>query len=293
MKLSSDFVGTPLREYTTTINWRDIMNFAAATGDNNPLFMNDERDGGIVAPPMFCVAVTWPITERLWEYVDSDTFPVEVIRTQVHYTEHLRLHRLVRPDDRLTVRGKIAAIIPHRAGTHVIIRFDATDHNHTPVFTEHIGGLMRGVECEGEARGESDVPPLPRYAGKQEEGGWEKKVHIDPLLPYIYDGCTGIYFPIHTSVKFAHEVGLPGIILQGTATLALAAREITNTFAAGDAERIQSIACRFTDMVLPGTGISILSELAGPDPETGGVPFNVLNNSGKKAIRDGLVTLRE
>jgi hypothetical protein len=52
------------------------------------------------------------------------------------------------------------------------------------------------------------------------------------MRPYVYDGCTNIYFPIHTSVGFARMVGLPDIILQGTATLAYAARELADREAA-------------------------------------------------------------
>jgi len=77
----------------------------------------------------------------------------EIIATQVHYTEHLMFHRPVRPGDRLRITGRIAAILPHKAGTHVVIRFDAIALNDAPVFTEHIGAIMRGVKCTDEGRG--------------------------------------------------------------------------------------------------------------------------------------------
>ncbi len=90
-----------------------------------PGILTTSRDPGIVAPPLFSVAVTWPILERIWEFIDTDRFPPEVLLTQVHYTEHLVFHRPLRPGDRLTVQGKIAAVLPHRAGTRVVIRFEA------------------------------------------------------------------------------------------------------------------------------------------------------------------------
>jgi len=64
---------------------------------------------------------------------------MEVLVTQVHHTENLEFHRPLRPGDRLTVKGHVAAILPHRAGTRVVIRFAALDEAHEPVFTEHIG----------------------------------------------------------------------------------------------------------------------------------------------------------
>ena len=52
---------------------------------------------------------------------------MEVLMTQVHHTENLEFHRPLRPGDRLTVKGRVAAILPHRAGTRVVMRFDALD----------------------------------------------------------------------------------------------------------------------------------------------------------------------
>ena len=239
MKLTSDFVGTRLKTYACSVSARWTMNYAASIDDANPLYFNDERAGGIIAPPLFPVAVTWPVIERIGDYIEADSFPREVMFTQVHYTEHLHIHRPVRPGDSLTVNGMIAAILPHRAGTHVILRFDALNNGTEPVFTEHIGAMMRGVQCADGGRGGDDVPALPR---QPERGNalWESNIFIHPLAPFIYDGCTNIHFPIHTSVKFARQVGLPGIIHQGTSTLALAVRDIVDREAAGDSRLIEA-----------------------------------------------------
>ncbi|HXK64886.1 MAG TPA: MaoC/PaaZ C-terminal domain-containing protein, partial [Spirochaetota bacterium] len=62
----------------------------------------------------------------------------------------------------------------------------------------------------------------------------------------------------HTSVGFARIVGLPDIILQGTATLAFAARELTDNEAAGNPQRLKELSCRFTGMVVPPADIRVL-----------------------------------
>jgi len=293
MELNTGFAGTPLRSRRTIVNWRDIMNYAAAVGDNNPVYFDDTRENGIIAPPMFCVALTWPVSERLGEHLESESFPKEVISTQVHYTEHIQIHRLVKPEDRLTISGKIAGIQPHRAGTHVIVRFDATDDHGAPVFTEHLGGLMRGVRCTGDATAQENVPEIPRHQADIGAMDWVQPLDIDPLMPYIYDGCTDIYFPIHTSIQFARSVGLPNIILQGTATLALAVREITNAFAGCDPTRIRTIACRFTDMVEPGTRISVKAKPSTENTGADSICFVVINENENKAIRDGQIALEK
>jgi hypothetical protein len=56
VKLDTDFAGMCFKEFQTDITWRRTMNYAAAVLDHNPLYFDDEREGGVIAPPMFAVA---------------------------------------------------------------------------------------------------------------------------------------------------------------------------------------------------------------------------------------------
>jgi len=290
MKLSSDFVGTSLKEYKCRVDARWTMNYAAAIGGINPLYFNDERTGGIIAPPVFPVAITWPMVEHIADNIESADFPKEIIFTQVHFSEQLVIHRPVKPGDSIIINGSIAAILPHKAGTHVILRFNAKDEKGEPVFTEYLGAMMRGVECADGGRGAENIPEVP---ARQSESMvlWESVVPVSPLTPFIYDGCTGIHFPIHTSVKFAHAVGLPGIILQGTATLAMAVSDILDREAGGDSGRVKSIYCKFTGMVLPASDIRVCLTGRSAGPEDVDLFFTVLNSEGKRAISNGHIQL--
>lgn len=290
MEISSLFVGTPLKPMETQITWRQTTNYAAATSDANPRYLDDERPEGIVAPPMFCVAVTWPISERIWEYIEATDFPTQILTTQVHYTEHLQLYRLVRHGDRLILRGRLAAILPHKSGTLMVLRYDAHDQAGEIVFTEHLGAMMRGVRCTDAGAGAEQLPIVPSHA-LQNSPLWEVTIPIARAAPFVYDGCTNIHFPIHTSVKFARQVGLPDIIYQGTATLALGVREMIDREAAGDPGRVKSIACRFTGMVIPGSEIRVQLFGRQSDGDQTHLFFTVLNADGKKAVSNGVVTL--
>ena len=292
MKLTSDFVGASLKEYTCIVNARSTMNYAAAIGDANPFYFNDERPEGIIAPPLFPVAITWPIVENITDYLEAEGFPKEVLFTQVHYSEHLNIRRPVTPGSNLKIKGTIAAILPHRAGTYVITRLDAQDAEGNNLFTEHIGAMMRGVECADAGKGGESIPSVPQQM-KESTALWESVIPIDRLAPFIYDGCTNIHFPIHTSVKFAHQVGLPGIIHQGTATLALAVHNILNREAGGDPHRLTTVYCRFTGMVIPGSAIRV--RLTGKNQISGGTDlfFTVLNAEEKRAISDGYIKLKD
>ncbi|MDA8135932.1 MAG: MaoC/PaaZ C-terminal domain-containing protein [Desulfobacteraceae bacterium] len=290
MNLDKHLVGTTLQPYHAQISARDISNYAAAVEDTNPAYFDDEKKEGILSPPMMAVAVTWPVLSRLDKFIDSEDFPTEVLMTQVHYTEHLVLHRPMRPGDHLSIHGRIKALLPHRAGTHALIRLEAKDAAGLPVFTETIGAMLRGVSCR-EAAIDGELSQVPEHDGKADIL-WTSDIPISPERPYVYDGCTGIEFPIHTSPAFARMVGLPGVILQGTATLAYAVRELVNQEAGRDPERVAEIACRFSGMVRPGTDIKVCCTGKKKQANHTDVFFEVLNENGEKAIRNGYMKIK-
>jgi acyl dehydratase len=216
---------------------------------------------------------------------------MEVLMTQVHYSEHLIIHRLIRPGDKLSISGRLEAFLPHRAGTHAIICLKAEDENGAHVFTEYVGAMLRGVSC-GKGGKAGEIPLVPENETR-EEPFWFSVIYIDPERPYIYDGCSNIVFPIHTSPRFAQMVGLPGIILQGTATLAYAVRELVNTEADKDPRRISEMACRFTGMVKPGTDIRVSCSGKKDRGDFKDVFFEVENCDQEKAVRNGYIKIRK
>jgi len=278
MKLSTDLVGQKLKGLTRRVAWRQTTNYAAAVGETNPRYFDDTRPEGLIAPPLFAVAVTWPLMTDVSNQLPA--LPPEVIPTMVHAGEHLLFHRPVKADDKLTLSGEVVALLPGKAGTRLVLRSDAADAKGEPVFTEYGIVLFRGVSCEREV-GADNLPPVPVLADV--EPLWDIAIDVAPKLSYIYDGCSDIVFPIHTSPAFAQMVGLPGIILQGTATLALAARELVDRELDGDPARLRAIACSFRAMVLPGTTIRL--QLL--KRENDALGYCVLNAEGQVALQDG------
>jgi hypothetical protein len=290
MEINSRFVGTRFKPLETRITWRQTTNYAAAINDNNPYYLDDTRPEGIVAPPMFCVATTWPMREHMLQSLEACGFPMQSFSTLLHYTEHLQIHRLIRPDDQLTIYGHLAAILPHKSGSLVISRYDAYDQAEEIVFTEHGGALLQGIRCIDEGSGIEQLPIVPASV-VHDSPLWETTIPIARTAPFIYDGCTNICYPIHTSVKTALLYGLPDVIYQGTATLAHGVREIVNRELDGAPDRIKCISCRFTGIVIPGSIIHV--QLLGRASSNNQLylHFTVSNADGKKAVRNGIVII--
>jgi acyl dehydratase len=289
MPLSTSIAGLALGPRTLEVQARHVMAYAAATTDLNPRYFDDTRSGGVVAPPMMGVRLDWPIRPF---GADIAGLTGEEARRGVHATHDLTFHRLIRPGDRLTTTGKVAAVEQRKPGAYLLTRYDTVDADGTLVLTAWYGSLFRGVACDGEPvvlDGPQPLPPAP----ESEEARWEASIDVPKEMPHLYTEAADIWNPIHTERSVALAAGLPDIILHGTATHALAAREIVDFECGGDPSRLARIACRFGAMVIPGTRIRIRA--TGEVPAEGGraIFFTVLNAENGPAIRDGVAIVRE
>lgn len=292
MEISSQFVGARSAPHDYVITPRATMNFAAGVGDANPRYFEDDRPEGIIAPPLFAQTLTWPtcaegLEPGAW---GRDDFPYQVVRQQVHMFETLLWHKPMRPGMQATVVGQVAAITPHRAGTMMSLRLDGHDETGAPLFTEYATSLLRRVRCTDDGRGAENLPDTPD-AGADGEPRWVSEIALHPLAAHMYDGCADIHFPLHTSRKFAKEVGLARPIMQGAATLAYAFRELVNREAGGEAERFRRLGCRFSAMVEPGTTIQVCLVSAREDGDCRQLFFEVLNHKGRRALSSGYAEL--
>jgi acyl dehydratase len=290
MELSSSFVGSVSKALKTRVSPRHAMNFAASVGDSNPYYFDDENEDQLIAPPMLAVALIWPIASRIQEYWEREDFPEEVLRQKVHFTETLVWHQPLRHNDELTVVGKLAAIFKQRGGTMLVTEFKVTNEAHEPVFTEYVGVLLRRVRCPGAGAGAEDLPVVPMFDGDGPPV-WEEKMHIDPLAAHVFDAGADVPFEIHTSQRFAKQVGLPRTIFQGAGTLAMAVRELVNREADGNPNRLAMVNCRFTGMVFPGSDITMKLLGRHETDEGTGLHFEILNDQGRKALSEGYVKL--
>jgi acyl dehydratase len=296
MQIDSKVVGLRMKEFKTEVTQRSINNYAAAVSDPNPFYLDDERQEGIIAPPTLAAALTWPVIQNITDYIDLG-YPSEILFQLVHYSEHLELHRPMITGDRLSISGEVAAVIPEKSGTHVIFKLPAVDSKGNPVFTEYIGGMLRGVSCADQGRGSENLPPVPSLKQApsltvEAKPIWEVPLFIKREACYIYEGCANVPFPIHTSPAFAHSVGLPDILYFGIATLAQAVRELVNKETLADPSSVSAISCRFRGMVLPESFIRV-QLLQRSISEAGKVlHFRVLNREGREAVSGGCMQIK-
>jgi len=288
MKISSGLVGAQIKPLKTVVEKRLSTNYAAAIGETNPLYFDDLNHDLLVAHPLFPVTLSWEINSNLDKYID---YPIEkeLIQRLVHQTEYMEINRLLKVEEEIIIKGEIVAVLPHNSGTRIVVRFDYLDEGEELVLREYTGGLIFGLTCADQGKGKDDIPVIAKIELEEgKEPVWEKEISVDRNLTYIYDGCANISSPIHTSPKFANSLGLPGIILHGTATLAIAVKELTVHYNL-DPQQIKAVAAKFTGMVIPGNSITLwvlkMEEADGMKR----IDFEVLNDKGEAVIMGGSI----
>jgi acyl dehydratase len=269
--------------------------YAAGVGDWNPAYFHDDSPEGVLAPPCLVYALQW--NARMMPGVDQGTAPPT---RGVHATTDLRFERPIRAGDVLTVQGTRIAVCQRKPGVYVVTRFEMRDPTGALVATVDDGGIVRGARTDGADVTLADTPPLPAPTGDKKDG-WSTTIPISREAAHVYTECADIWNPIHTERRVALDAGLPDVILQGSAIMALAARELTNRVAAGDPTRLARLAGQFRAMVIPGSEIRVTclgvcsspSQHASPPHADEQVAFfEVLNAQGQAAVRGGAAVFR-
>ena len=281
---SSAGYSTIAKTYEITV--RMAQAYAAGTGDYNPRYFNDHSPEGIVAPPCLVYRLQWNAREM--REAPRETVPP----TQyVHAGSDIRFQRLMRPGDVITVQGKRVAVAQRPPGVYVLTRYEMRDSTGALVAVSDDSAIARDARVDGEEASLIDSPPSPRPDGT-EIGGWSTTVNVAREAAHVYTECADIWNPIHTERRIALAAGLPDIILQGSATLAVAARELVNRIASGDPSRLARLAGQLRAMVIPGEDIQVVSSGIRVEGEDGIAFFEVLNASGQPAVKNGVAVFR-
>ncbi len=276
---------TIARTYEITV--RVAQAYAAGVGDWNPIYFHDDAPEGILAPPCLVYSLQW--NARHMPGVWLGTVPP----TQgVHSSTDLRFVRPLRAGDLLTVQGRRIAVRQIKPGVEVTDRFDIRDNRGNLAATVDQGSILRGARTDGPNISLEETPPLPAPNGS-ESGDWSAAVRIAREAPHVYTECADIWNPIHTERRIALAAGLPDIILQGSATAAIAARELINRIVGGDPSRLERLAGQFRAMVIPGSEIRV--ECNGVSASSAGQRtafFEVKNERGEPALKSGVAVFR-
>jgi acyl dehydratase len=275
MSIPASTVGVSVGPLASVVDSRWLMAYSAALGERDARYYDTGRPEGVVAHPLFSVCYEWPLVLALRERAGLQPLDAQV----VHAQHDLLIHRPLRAGETLSVSSRIVAAVQRGSGALVVSRHEARGASAEAVTTTLQGSLYRGVLLEESAGEVEDPPPTGAHLG---DAG---TIEVSATLAHVYSECARIWNPIHTDLAYARAAGLPGLILHGTATLALALSKLLESRAARP-EQLRRVRCRFGAMVpMPAT----LALVAHHDAAASS--FEVARADGERAIARGTIDL--
>lgn len=281
MPLNKACVGREYPPVTLNLTADAMQKYARAYNDDNPAFFDASRAGGIVAPPMFGVVVTW---DALMKAMMDSELNVDLLRL-VHGEQDMEFPTPMRPGDVITASAKIVSIESKTTGETMTVELKATNQNGQPVEKTHFVIFIRGTRSR-------DATPEPRPV-EPERGAPLLTVtqKIDDDQTYRYKEASGDPNPIHVDENIAKMAGLPGIIVHGLCTMAFTSKVVIDKLCASDPTRLKRLRVRFSRPVLPGQTITTR---IWPDGERDGrklFAYETFNPDGQAVIKGGIAEI--
>lgn len=120
MAVNPKFIGKKYPPATYEIGKEKVKEYALAVGDNNLLYVNDEKAktskyGGIIAPPTFAVVYA---KEPVGKMLLDPELALNLMML-VHGEQEFEFLNVVRPGDTITTEGEIAEIYEKKGKSFV------------------------------------------------------------------------------------------------------------------------------------------------------------------------------
>jgi acyl dehydratase len=202
-----------------------------------------DATGGRAAGPVFAIVPAWATIPAASRSVASD----DARRRIVHAAQDIHLHAPIEAGMALVTTAAPIGLFARRSGTALVIRAE-TRLDGALVAEQYVTELFRGLETP-EDRGDA-APEVPEAARTGDPHEATSAVAADQADRYAR--ASGDHNPIHLDDDAARAVGLPGRILHGLCTMALAGRAVEE--AAGRAP--SRLAVRFSAPVVLGDAVT-------------------------------------
>jgi acyl dehydratase len=244
-----------------------LRTYAAAT---------DDAPGG----PVFAILPVWETIAPASSSVASD----EARKRVVHYEQDMVLHQPIEAGMTLLSTATPVALLGRPNGTSLVIRTETRTADGELVNEQYVTEFFRGVETP-ESVGER--PPAHGLDADGDAPLAEVAQDVAEDQTVRYAAASGDHFAIHLDDEFAQAVGLPGRIVHGLCTMALAGRAVLEAAGVDDPRSVKRLAVRFSAPLFPGDRLTTrVWEL------DGAYGFESVNGEGKPVIKDGRAELR-
>lgn len=286
MPLAASLIGASSGVHRQSADSRWLMAYAASVDLCSPFCVDTTRFERVLAHPMFVACLEWAPMQKLGELDGARLLTEDERRRNVHASIDLHLVRPIVANETLETEACISAVWAKGPHAWQRLRVETRDERGEMVAVSHHTAAFLNTEIAGEPGATDEAPATPRPAASGDD--WSTELIVTEATPHIYTEASRIWNPIHTDRAVALSAGLPGIILHGSATLALSVSALLRARFAGDPRCVARIGCRFRNMLpVPHRAQLGVSSFASSE-----IGFQVLSESKEVVLSDGFLAVR-
>ena len=252
--------------------------YARATNDPNPRYLPGPDQ---IASPVWPVVPAFPLFMAAAKDPDLGA---DFLRL-VHGAEGHVLHAPIRPGDHVHVAAALEDVGADEGGETFTVA--ATESNQQGAVVAEVRGIM--VIREGLRRRPRRPPKPPEREAR--EVVYQEETVVDEDQPRRYAVAAGDDNPIHLDPEIAKQARLPGVILHGMCTMALACKAAVNGLAGGDPSRIRALSVRFNKPVFPGQELTTKLWLESESAKERVYGFETYQAAGAAVLKGSSVTV--
>jgi len=282
MALNKEFIGREYPPLSAKVTREALQNYARAYNDGNPRYFDASAPGGIVAPPMFGVAVTWMSVVGA---VGDPELGADLLRL-LHAEQDMEFLAPLRPGDEITTVARVAAIEARPGGEAMALELDSRNRAGAPVLRTLFGIFIRAARRDRSAVGRAERPVSPSG-----EPILSVEQTVDRDQTFRYAEASGDRNPIHVDENVAKMAGLPGIVVHGLCTMAFASKVMIDGLCGGDPVRLKRLRVQFSRPVFPGQSITTKVWANGESAGRRVSAFETYNPEGLAVIRGGIAEI--
>jgi acyl dehydratase len=275
--LPSRIAGAQAPAIEQTLDARWIMAYSAGLGEADPRCY-DTGSKALPVHPVFPVCYEWQPLQPVRNLPELEP----IYPRLVHAQHDIVIYRPLRAGETVRTAARIVAALARPPGAFLVFRCETRDARDELVVASDYAYLYRGVPLDGPDRQVAELAQPPRLSQNLSPIG---EIPVAATAAHVYTECARIWNPIHTDVAYARAAGLPGIILHGTATLALS---VSRALRVHDIEwrRVRGVSCRFSGMVLMPSTLGVHAAREGS-----AIAFETVNEQRQPVITRGRLLL--
>lgn len=249
MAIDPDSLGYETSPIEFNYGWRDTVVYALGVGalpEEELDYLYEGRGPNVL--PTFSTVPTFAAFDPLVDRIGCDR------RGMVHHSQQTDLFKPLRPNARLRVMGRVAALYDLKRLAMSVFSIEAFDEEDELIIRGEVTLVLRNDGGFGGAR----PPKTERIPLPDRNPDFEAREQVAPTQALLYR-LSGDYNPLHADPDFAAEVGFEKPILHGLCTYGYAGRALVRGACGGDPDKLATFRGQFSNPVFPGDTLVVRS----------------------------------